>query len=122
MKIKKLIVTLVPMLALILVMATAFAVGHVPNPTGSVTLAWDSSSGNDLVTNYNIYYGVASLTYTNTVAAGTNLTMTVTNLIRNTMYYFAATAVDTNGLESDYSIEVSALDRKSTRLNSSHLG
>ena len=77
--------------------------------TGTVTLAWDPSSGTDIVTNYNIYYGAASATYTDTVPAGTNTTVTVSNLVEGTTYYFAATAVDTAGLESDYSIEVSAL-------------
>ena len=41
--------------------------------------------------------------------AGTNLTVSVSNLVEGTTYYFAATAVDTNGLESDYSTEVSTL-------------
>src|ERR1019366_1822278 len=76
---------------------------------GTVTLAWDPDSGPDTVTNYNIYYGAASATYTNTVAAGANTTITVSNLVDSTTYYFAATAVDTNGLESDFSTEVSAL-------------
>ena len=44
--------------------------------------------------------------YTNFVNAGTNLTATVTNLASGLTYYFAATAFDTNGLESDYSGEV----------------
>ena len=75
----------------------------------SVTLAWDPDSGTDIITNYNIYYGVASATYTNTVSAGTNTTVTISSLVDGTTYYFAATAVDTAGLESDYSTEISAL-------------
>ena len=65
------------------------------------------SSTNDAITNYNVYYGVASATYTNSAAAGTNLTVSISNLVEGVTYYFAATAVDTNGLESDYSNEVS---------------
>ncbi len=73
----------------------------------SVTLAWDPSPAtNDVITNYNIYYGVASATYTNVAAAGTNLTVSISNLVQGATYYFAATAVDTNGLESDYSTEL----------------
>ena len=64
--------------------------------TGTVTLAWDPSSGTNVITNYNLYYGVASATYTNVVAAGTNTTVSVSNLVEGTTYYFAATAVDTN--------------------------
>ena len=75
----------------------------------SVTLAWDPDSGTDIITNYNIYYGAASATYTNTVAAATNTMVTISNLVNGTTYYFAATAVDTAGLESDYSTEISAL-------------
>jgi hypothetical protein len=61
-----------------------------------------------VIANYNVYYGVASATYTNVVAAGTNSTVSISNLVNGTTYYFAATAVDTSGLESDYSTEVSA--------------
>ena len=77
--------------------------------TGTVTLAWDPSSGTNVIANYNIYYGGASSTYTNVVSAGTATTVSVSNLIEGCTYYFAATAVDTNGLKSDYSTEVSAL-------------
>jgi len=78
-------------------------------PPQSVTLAWDPSPGTNVVANYNVHYGVASATYTNVVAAGTNTTVSISNLVDSTTYYFAATAVDPSGLESDYSTEVSAL-------------
>jgi hypothetical protein len=73
----------------------------------SVTLAWDSSPDANVIANYNVYYGVASATYTNVAAAGTNLTISISNLVEGATYYFVATAVDTFGLESDYSNEVS---------------
>ena len=76
---------------------------------GTATLVWDPSSGTDVITNYNIYYGVASATYNAVVAAGTNTTVSISNLAAGTIYYFAATAVDTFGLESAYSTEASAL-------------
>ncbi len=103
-KIKK----LTAILALITVVAiTAIAIGRIPTPPlGSVTLAWDKSSGTNVITNYNVYYGVASATYTNKVMAGTNLTAIVSNLVRGVTYYFAATAIDNAGLESDYSTQV----------------
>ena len=77
--------------------------------TGTVTLAWDPSPGTNIIANYKVYYGVASATYTNSAAAGTNTTVSVSNLVEGATYYFAATAVDTSGLESDYSTEVSTL-------------
>jgi hypothetical protein len=76
---------------------------------GTVTLAWDASASTNSIANYKIYYGGASATYTNSVSAGTNLTATVSNLVAGATYYFAATATDTNGLESDYSTEVSTV-------------
>ncbi len=76
---------------------------------GSVTLAWDASQGTNVIANYNVYYGIASATYTNTAAAGTNTTVSISNLVEGVTYYFAATAVDSVGLESDYSTEVSTL-------------
>ena len=78
-------------------------------PPQSVTLAWNPNPGTDVITNYNLYYGAASGTYTNVVAAGTNTTVPIPNLVDGATYYFAVTAVDTSGLESDYSTEVSAL-------------
>lgn len=70
----------------------------------NVTLSWDPSYPGDSVTitNYNVYYGVRPGVYTNSVMVGTatNATIEITNGVR---YFFAATAVDTNGLESVFS-------------------
>lgn len=71
----------------------------------SVTLAWDPSTGPS-VNRYDVYYGVASGAYTNHVEVTNQLTATVSNLALNTVYFFAATAKDTNDLESDFSSEV----------------
>jgi hypothetical protein len=93
------------------------------NSTAWVQLAWDPSPNSYVgtnadgsnytnywaITNYAVYCGTVSGTYTNInkVMAGTNLTASVSNLVRGATYYFAATATDTNGLESLYSTEVS---------------
>jgi hypothetical protein len=72
----------------------------------SVTLAWDpSTSGN--IADYKIYYGQASHTYTGQVHLGNVTQGTVTGLTAGVTYYFAVTAVDTTGVESDYSGEAS---------------
>ena len=76
---------------------------------GTASLAWDPSSGTNVIANYKIYYGIASHTYTNSRSAGTATTLSISNLVGGTTYYFAATAVDSSGLESDYSVEASAL-------------
>ena len=76
------------------------------NRTHSVTLAWNASAGTSAIDHYNIYDGVVSHTYTNIISSGTNLTLTISGLASGSTYYFAATAVDTYGLESDFSAEV----------------
>lgn len=67
----------------------------------AVTLGWKPST--DPVVGYRLYHGPASGTYTNSIPfPGTNAHLVVppgTN-------YFAVTAVDANGLESDFSNEV----------------
>jgi hypothetical protein len=71
----------------------------------NVTLAWDTSPSTG-ITNYSVYYGTATGAYTNQVNAGTNLSVTVSNLVNGVKYYFAATALDTHGMESAYSAEI----------------
>lgn len=72
----------------------------------SITLAWDPSADPSVV-GYKVYYGVGTRNYTNSLSAGSATTFTVSNLVIGRTYYFAATAYDTNGIESDYSSEVS---------------
>lgn len=79
----------------------------------SVTLAWDQSP-DPTVSGYNLYWGTQARTnsvsfYTNSVPVPgvSNTSCTISNLVRGTTYYFAATCVATNGLESLYSAEVS---------------
>ena len=82
-----------------------------------VTLAWDAPTTNtdgsplnpatDL-SQYKIYYGTASLTYTtvvNVINPGTTTISQTLNLSPGT-YYFSVTTVDTSGQESSYSNEV----------------
>ena len=72
---------------------------------GSVRLAWDANTETDLA-GYIMYYGVASRTYTNAIDVGNVTTGAISNLVDGTMYYFAVTAYNTSGLESDFSNEV----------------
>src|SRR5437867_3419151 len=72
----------------------------------SVTLVWNASPGTNIA-GYNVYYGVASRTYTNKVNVGNATNATVSGLIAGTTYFFAVSAYDTYGLESDYSNEMS---------------
>ncbi len=72
--------------------------------TGSVTLAWDASPDAS-VTGYRIYYGAASLSYTNSTTVGNVTNATLTGLVAGATYFFAATALNSTNVESGFSNE-----------------
>lgn len=72
----------------------------------NVTLAWDPSPSPSVV-GYRIYHGVASRSYTNQISTGSTTSGTLSNLIEGATYYFAATAVNDLGVESEFSDELS---------------
>lgn len=106
------------LIGLLFFLAVSLAQGQT-NKTW-VGLAWDQNNPSEGVTGYRIYYGVASRSYTNItdVGMGTNITRwpeclcptngcaIITNLDVGVRYYFAATAYNGSGLESDFSNEV----------------
>lgn len=55
---------------------------------------------------YRVYYGVASRSYTEVIDAGNATTVTVSNLVAGTTYYFALVAYNALGLQSDYTGEL----------------
>ena len=70
-----------------------------------ITLSWDANSEPDLA-GYRLHYGTTSRTYENTVDVGMQTNYAFTGLQEGVTYYFAATAYDIYGNESDYSQEV----------------
>ena len=75
----------------------------------NVTLAWDPVTLTN-VAGYKLFWGMATRSYAwSNVTARASTTSTVTNLAPGQTYYFAATVFLDNGLESDYSAEVSYL-------------
>jgi hypothetical protein len=84
----------------------SFTISFAKLPSRSAELAWDPSPDTSVV-GYNVYYGVASRTYTNVVTVGSVTNMSVHGLVEGTTYYFAVTAYNILGVESDYSAEVS---------------
>lgn len=74
-------------------------------PGSSVMLAWDRSPDAS-VSGYRIYQGTNSGNYTLVYDAG-NGTNTTVPVVQSVVYFFAATAYDTNGMESGFSAEVS---------------
>jgi hypothetical protein len=71
----------------------------------TVTLAWDASPS-AAVAGYRVYYGTNAGSYAYETNAGPVLTQAVV-LPHGGRWFFAATAYDTHGLESDFSNEVS---------------
>lgn len=76
-------------------------------PCAAATLEWDANSETNLA-GYKVYVGAASRSYS-TNWTTTNTTFTVTNVPVNGSNFFAVTAFDTGGLESEYSDEVSGV-------------
>ncbi|HEY5913415.1 MAG TPA: fibronectin type III domain-containing protein [Verrucomicrobiae bacterium] len=87
------------------ILALAAGVGSLA-AAPRVTLAWDPSPS-PMVAGYRVYYGPSSRAYDRVVDAGNLTSATVSNLVPELTYYFAATAYDVAGLESDYSTEIS---------------
>ena len=83
-----------------------------PPSSGQAEFSWLPNTEPNLA-GYRIHYGTASRTYTTTVDVGLpqpvdgRIHATVTGLIPGETYFFAATAYDASGGESDYSTEVS---------------
>lgn len=74
--------------------------------TYSLDLTWADSLSPAAV-GCNLYYGTNSGSYTTSIVLGDVTTATVPGLSYGVTYYFAMTAYDTNGLESDFSTEAS---------------
>lgn len=72
----------------------------------NVGLAWDQSPSPNLAGN-RVYVGTASRTYGPPITIGLQTAYTVTGLKGPATYFFAVTAFDSAGNESDFSNEVS---------------
>lgn len=70
-----------------------------------VSLAWDANTEPDLG-GYKLYYGTASRAYAQVINVGQSTQVTVTNLSRGETYFFAVTAFNLQGAESDFSNEI----------------
>jgi hypothetical protein len=87
-----------------MVLAAALALESAGLANGRVTLAWDANS--EPVAGYKVYYGITSRVYPFAVVAGDVTSLMLSNLQEGVTYYFAATAYNTSGLESDFSTEI----------------
>jgi hypothetical protein len=99
-------------LSLLLLAACSFllqpAFSATTLPPYTAVLAWDRSP-DDSVTGYRVYYGTSPRNYTNSIVAGNILNTTISGLTSGMTYYFAVTAYDASGAESDFSNEVAVM-------------
>lgn len=95
------------LLALVSFTILSFSVFAQSTNNNSVSLAWDRAASHEASIVYRIKYGPSSGNYLWTTNAGTNVTITVRGLTNGYTYYFIATAMNTNNLESDPSNELS---------------
>ena len=70
-----------------------------------VTLAWDPNLEPD-IGGYILYYGTQSRNYDYDVDVGDYTSITISGLVEDVTYYFAVTAYDFEGNESDFSTEI----------------
>jgi len=94
----KRVVLLLPLLELLAMAGTVV-------PVSSVTLAWSPTTDPNVV-GYRVYQGVASQSYTNMIDVGNATTITISNLVAGTTYYFAVTSYTADDLESAFSGEI----------------
>ncbi|MEW6570533.1 MAG: fibronectin type III domain-containing protein [Nitrospirota bacterium] len=79
---------------------------------GTVTLSWSPPTSNENGTRlsdlagYKVYYGTTSGKYSRSIDVGNVTSYTVYNLADSATYFFAATAYDRSGNESEFSNEV----------------
>jgi hypothetical protein len=92
--------------ALTIVLGVVWLAGIGHGLAETVTLAWDPNSETDLA-GYRLYYGTTSRSYQNTIDVGNATSTPVSDLQKGATYYFAVTAYNDSGIESDYSNEVS---------------
>jgi len=86
-----------------------------------VNLAWDPNTEPDLA-GYKVYYGLGSRNYDYVMDVGNCTSCVVVGLEQGRTYYFAATAVNTANIESDFSNEVSAALSTSNQLPLANAG
>jgi fibronectin type III domain protein len=76
-----------------------------PSHAASVHLQWDAPM--IPVDGYQVYYGLSSGHYDVILDVGPALSVAISGLVDGLTYYFAVTAYDTAGDESDFSDEIS---------------
>jgi hypothetical protein len=74
--------------------------------SGAVTLAWDPNSPSEEIAGYRLYYGSESRNYTSVIDITNGTLKKISKLDKGYHYYFAVTAYNQEGQESDFSEEL----------------
>jgi predicted RNA-binding protein with TRAM domain len=90
-----------------LILVSVIAYG-IAKGASSTALQWNQNA-DPSVTGYNLYYGGATRSYTNVLSVGDTNTATVDGLTEGKTYFFAVTAYNVEGDESDFSDETTYL-------------
>ena len=92
-----------------LIIGILFLCFHASSYAADLTLRWNANTEPDLA-GYNVYYkrGSSGEPYDATINVGNVTTYSLHDLIEGATYFFVVSAYDTEGLESDYSNEISA--------------
>ncbi len=93
---------------LLVALVAALFVADRASAGSAVQLSWPAST-NSSTSGYKVYYGVATLAYTNAVDVGTNTSATISKLVPGTNYFFAITAYNSAHAESGFSAESVAI-------------
>lgn len=87
-----------------MISAVVLLAGSSAKAIANVDLQWNGNP-DPSVSGYNVYYGGASRSYTNIVSVGDTTNAIIGGLTEGQTYYFAVTAYDAFGDESDFSDE-----------------
>ena len=93
------------LMTIVLIMISFIFCTHTAHAV-TVTLAWDPNAPNENVTGYKLYIGTESKLYTTVIDVSDKTLKSVTKLKKGHIYFFAATAYDNQGEESDFSEEL----------------
>ena len=94
------------LLRLLTGLVTAAFYAATVHKADSVTLAWDPSPSSDVV-GYILYSRPSGVGYNSGSRIGSNTTASVSNLVDGISYFFAVSAYNNSGAESDLSNEIS---------------
>jgi hypothetical protein len=86
------------------VVVTWLSACGITKGASGVSLQWNPNTDPSVV-GYNLYYGGTSRNYTNVINLGAATNAVVDDLTEGKTYFFAVTAYDASGDESDYSEE-----------------